>query len=316
MMNLALILLPFTLVATAPLDRSAQDDTRPVPPPFEAPPDVIPEVEGGVFTRFYHPSGALAREGYLVDGARAGVWKGWDESGARRFHGEFKDYRRVGPWVSYGAGVRTVTQGSYDDVGRRHGTWATYGAQRDLRMLARFDHGVRVGAFERFTRGGKLVERTTYKDGLRDGLSIKKSTGAKGLVEQGNWSAGKRLGPWQFYHPDGALKRAGEYLDGREQGEWIGYFPNGKRESVGQFEAGRAVGQWTGFYKQGERRFVTEFAEGLQQGPHSEWWRSGQLKAQGEYQAGLFEGPWKFWSAEGQLDTTRTGRYSKGSLIQ
>ena len=61
---------------------------------------------------------------------------------------------------------------------------------------------------------------------------------------------------------------------------------------------------------------MATFVGGIQEGPYTEWGRSGQLIAQGDYKAGTYEGPWKFWSAEGQLDTTRSGRYSKGALIQ
>ena len=55
---------------------------------------------------------------------------------------------------------------------------------------------------------------------------------------------------------------------------------------------------------------------GVQEGAYTEWWRSGQVKAKGDYKAGVYEGPWQFWSAEGQLDASRSGRYSKGALIQ
>jgi antitoxin component YwqK of YwqJK toxin-antitoxin module len=316
MMNLAQICLPLAL-AVLPFNQGQQQaEDPPTPPPFEAPPDVVPEVEGAVFTRFYHESGALAREGYLKDGVRTGVWKAWDESGARLYHGAFRDYRRVGPWVVYGKGARATSKGYYDEQGRRHGVWANYGNRGDVRLLVRYDHGVQDGALERFTRGGLLVERTNYKQGLRDGASVRRSTGAKELLEKGSWSSGKRVGPWEFYHPEGALQRSGVYADGREEGEWVRYFQNGKRESIGRFEAGRAVGTWTGYYKQGERRFVAEFVNGIQEGAFTEWWRSGQVKAKGDYKAGVYEGPWQFWSAEGQLDTSRSGRYSKGALIQ
>ena len=316
MMNPALICLSLALSALSSSAAVQQEEPAPTPPPFEAPPEVIPELDAGIFTRFYHESGALAREGYLVDGVRTGVWKAWDESGARVYVGAFRDYRRVGPWILYGKGARATSQGYYDDRGLRHGAWAIYGGRGDLRLVAHYDHGVRVGVHERFTRGGLLVERTLYKAGLKDGPSIKKSTGAKSLVEKGVWSSGKRVGPWSFYHEDGALKRAGTFKGGLEEGEWVSYFPNGKRESIGRFEAGRAVGIWTGYHKQGERRFVATFVGGIQEGPYTEWGRSGQLIAQGDYKAGTYEGPWKFWSAEGQLDTTRSGRYSKGALIQ
>ena len=172
------------------------------------------------------------------------------------------------------------------------------------------------GLFERFTRKGEVVERTGYAAGQKDGPSVKRTTGAKAMEEEGRWSTGKRVGPWRFYHPDGALQREGEYADGLEQGEWIRYFDNGKRESVGRFEAGRAVGQWSGYYRQGERRFVGQFVDGVLSGPYTEWWPSGQLRAEGTYEKGLNEGDWKFWSREGQLDTTRSGRYLRGELAR
>ena len=158
MIHPALLSLPL-LVASLPLPaKGTQDQTPPTPPPFEAPPDVAPDVEGGVFTRFYHESGALAREGFLLDGARSGVWKAWDEGGARQYHGAFRGYRRVGPWIIYGKGARSTTKGNYDDDGLRDGVWAIYGNRGDLRMRAVYRHGLLDGQLERFTRGGKVVE--------------------------------------------------------------------------------------------------------------------------------------------------------------
>ncbi len=67
-----------------------------------------------------------------------------------------------------------------------------------------------------------------------DGYTIKYHANGKTM-----WSKGKMVndipeGYWEWYRPDGTLKRSGHFENGEQVGEWITYDEAGKKYKVSQ----------------------------------------------------------------------------------
>ncbi|MEM6672828.1 MAG: hypothetical protein AAF726_08275 [Planctomycetota bacterium] len=309
-----LLLLP---IAGAAVQSDDEAPERPEAPAFVPPPDVAPDVEGGVFTRFFHPDGSVAREGFLVDGVRAGVWHAWSVNGARAESGAYDGYRRVGPWVLYrGSGASARRQGNYDADGLRHGTWATFDEEGNVRLLIEYVHGKRNGTFTRYAPDGRVVATYGYLEDRKHGPSALNARQTDVPLERGSWAQGRRVGEWTFYHREGPPSRVGTFVDGLEEGEWIEYHSNGQRMRVGRYERGQAVGEWRGFYRQGERQFTGKYVGGLTDGMFIEWYPNGVKKAEGSFVKGKLDGKWTFWDRQGRVDEEQTGTYRDGELIR
>ncbi len=305
---------------------SNQDGKLPVPPvtasmrmeadpAFTAPPEEIPAVEGAELTSFLHSSGAVARKGYLKDGARVGLWISWHANGRRATLGAYSNYKRVGPWVITKPDG-TKVEGQYDAEGRRQGLWRTYAPNGSLRLRAFWKDDLRTNIFERFYPSGLRAAFVTYSGGLRNGQSTKYNMMSGLPLEQGSWSGGREDGPWRTWHKNGQLSSEGAYERGRKVGPWVEYHDNGRRYRVGSYVNGVQSGEWVGYFKRGEREFVGTFKGGVLDGPYVGFWPSGDKRGEGSYSKGVFEGPWKFWGRDGQVDPAQTGTYRGGDLIR
>lgn len=66
------------------------------------------------------------------------------------------------------------------------------------------------------------------KSEIIDGYTIKYHANGKTRWSKGKIINGKTDGCWEWYRPDGTLKRSGHFKDGEQTGEWITYDENGK----------------------------------------------------------------------------------------
>jgi len=66
-----------------------------------------------------------------------------------------------------------------------------------------------------------------------DGYTIKYHANGKTRWSKGKIINGKTIGYWEWYRPDGTLKRSGHFDDeGEPTGEWITYDKNGSKYKV------------------------------------------------------------------------------------
>lgn len=61
-----------------------------------------------------------------------------------------------------------------------------------------------------------------------DGYTIKYHANSKTPWSKGIMLDGKASGYWEWYRPDGTIKRSGYFLNGEPVGEWITYDKEGK----------------------------------------------------------------------------------------
>lgn len=64
------------------------------------------------------------------------------------------------------------------------------------------------------------------------GYTIKYHANGKTIWSKGKIKDGKPEGYWEWYRPDGTLKRSGTFKDGEPVGEWTTYDQEGKIYNV------------------------------------------------------------------------------------
>jgi antitoxin component YwqK of YwqJK toxin-antitoxin module len=80
-----------------------------------------------------------------------------------------------------------------------------------------------------------LVEKKTVKEKkleIIDGYTIKYHANGKTRWSKGKMSEDQPDGYWEWYRPDGTLKRSGYFEKGTPVGKWITYDQNGKEYKV------------------------------------------------------------------------------------
>jgi antitoxin component YwqK of YwqJK toxin-antitoxin module len=72
------------------------------------------------------------------------------------------------------------------------------------------------------------------KSQITDGVTTKYHAGGKTVFSKGKMVNGQPDGYWEWYRPDGTLKRSGHFENGEPRGEWITYDQQGKVYKVTQ----------------------------------------------------------------------------------
>ena len=79
-----------------------------------------------------------------------------------------------------------------------------------------------AGLVVKKNESGQIVEKTFYKDGLKNGLTESfHTTGQPSVV--GEFLMNERESFWSWYRADGSLQREGQYVKGLWEGEWQWY---------------------------------------------------------------------------------------------
>jgi len=66
------------------------------------------------------------------------------------------------------------------------------------------------------------------KSEIVDGFTVKYHANGKTRWSKGKMVDGSADGYWEWYRPDGTLKRSGNFERGKAVGEWVTYDNNGK----------------------------------------------------------------------------------------
>ncbi len=152
---------------------------------------------------------------------------------------------------------------------------------------------------------GSLL-RAYYDDGQLEYL------GHQIEAPDGRWL---REGPWEAYHPNGALHELGAYENDAEVGEWRWFHENGAKMAVGRFDAGKRVGAWTYWFEDGKLQAEASYANGKAHGPWTTYHENGVKGGQGEFKEGELSGPWTVWYPDGTINLESTGTYENGVKV-
>ena len=119
------------------------------------PDDSILQVGVGLW-RYWHPSGALEKEGELVEGKPNGPWRFFYDNGQRMLEGAFKDGQEEGRWVGDYRDGQPRFRGAYK-AGKPEGEWRSFFSDGGVLSVGRYAGGAKVGTW-RYEEGGKAEE--------------------------------------------------------------------------------------------------------------------------------------------------------------
>lgn len=110
---------------------------------------------------------------------------------------------------------------------KRVGLWEYYHkGSTKIMMTENYVADKLIGDQLTYYKNGKLAEKTTYKNGLREGKSIMYTE--KGIViKEFTYENDKLHGRTKYFTTNGKIKIEGDYKRGRKDGMWK-YYKNGK----------------------------------------------------------------------------------------
>jgi len=190
--------------------------------------------------------------------------------------------------------------------------------RRGKRAIWQF--GLQV-ADEQYDRRGKL-------DGP---YTLRRSS--KVLRVKGEFSGGRRIGPWQWWDNNNNKEREGTYTGGKKDGLWQEWWEN-KLQFTGTYAVGKPDGDFVYFDRNGNELGRSTMAggtgtmvtfwgnkkpaskqrmyQGSADGLYQELTMRGKVVVEGHYRADQKHGAWKEWTADGaQLQLEQSWKRGK-----
>ena len=180
-------------------------------------------------------------------GRRQGKWVDFHDNGKIRYTGEFKNNEPIGEFLyysedgtlvaknthlkksnvteteMYAANGKVIAKGKYINK-KRHDKWEYYSESNGALILTEnYENGTLVGksvAYSSVTQ--KIIEETEYSDGKKNGSYVKYYDNGR-IMERATYQNDKLNGDYSFYYPNGVVKEEGKYLDNQKVGEWKTY---------------------------------------------------------------------------------------------
>lgn len=192
----------------------------------------------------------------LSDGKYYGFFKG--DTAFLRLEINYLNNRIEGKVIEYYYANRNVDKITNYKNGLKHGYWAEYDYFEDYKEIlheGHYENDLEQGFQYSYTgdAGDRWVyNKSFYKNDTliyniwqgRDSTYYQNDTGfvyqhdwKENLIGHGKELKNKKVGYWEYYHPNGKIKSKGEYTiikksncynDSRKHGKWIDYHPNGK----------------------------------------------------------------------------------------
>ena len=106
--------------------------------------------------RYWHPSGALEKEGELAEGKPNGAWRFFYDNTQPMLEGTFRNGKEDGRWVGAYRDGRPRFRGAYQ-AGKPEGEWRSFLPDGGVLSVGRYTGGSKVGTW-RYEEHGKLEE--------------------------------------------------------------------------------------------------------------------------------------------------------------
>ena len=206
-------------------------------------------IDGQVLNAKIYREGVLTGEGVLDDlGHEQGLWKEYHPNGQVKSRGEYKDGKRIGPWMFFHANGKEEQKGEYDKKGRAQGPWKWYYESGNLLREEIYVNDLQEGIMIEYSDTGNVITKGEYIEGLKEGKWIYEMGDYR---EEGVYKSGKRDGLWKHYYTNGTLRFEGNFIDGNPDGKHKYYYENGKAKEQGKYIVGRKDGDWEYFNETG-----------------------------------------------------------------
>ncbi len=159
--------------------------------------------------------------------------------------------------------------------GQRHGDYADYWHNGQIKSRGKYVAGQREGHWEFFWNRFQLSSQGEYRDNVK-------------------------TGPWMEYFENGEIRRKGQYREGRETGVWEAFDPHGDTVWVSSCFADNDTGSYRAYHARGAPQEEYGCRKGQPVGTYTRYGLSGGVVLQGHYDSlGRRDSIWLGFHEEG-----------------
>ena len=236
------------------------------------------------------------------------------EAGTLKEIGTYLDENtQVGPFTLYTPTYHIALKGTFDDKGKKIGTWNWFYYDGKLKESTTFLDDQREGISKQYFpsgkikyeipyskdsidgeakiyyEGGELSSIVPYSNGARQGKGYSYHANGKIMIDC-NYSNDSLEGAYKYYYPNGELNYIENYKRGKIEGELLVYYNNGKLLRSGQFANQKRTGIWKDFYSNGKLDSEYNYLEGELDGKFIEYSIFGPIYKSRNYNKGKLDG--------------------------
>ena len=286
------------------------------------------------YADLHYPNGQLIEKISYKEGLKDGKFTGYYESGETKHKKKYTEDKPDGKWQFFTAGGDKNEEQIYAE-GKKVEEWYRIDEKGDT-YYQFWDQDSLISEYaDLHYSNGQLIEKISYKDGLKDG----KFTGyyPSGKVEYiKRYEEDKPMGEWKFVKEDGSTKKIERYEMGKKNEEWITYeengdvyyqywvqdsliseyadlhYPNGQLIEKISYKEGKKNGKFTGYYESGQTKYIRTYKDDKLEGKYADYTESGQILLKQSCVNDLLDGASKEWYLNGKVKVKTS--YTAGKL--
>ena len=147
----------------------------------------------------------------------------------------------------------------------------------------------RNGQYEEWDDNGKLLERSSWKDGKLDGLYEEWDDNGRPRIRS-NYKDGNRNGLHETWFDNGQLRERSSWKDNNRNGLSEAWYSNGQLSKRTNYKDGKLDGLHEEWYFNGQLSERTNYKDDNRNGLSEAWYSNGQLSERTNYKDGKLDG--------------------------
>lgn len=172
---------------------------------------------------------------------------------------------------------------SVDNKEVKQGVYRAMHLDGSKKIEGEYTKGMMNGTWTYWSKNGKKIEVTEYKNDKKSGMSQAWSANSGKLIYKGGYKDGKPIGTHQKWYDDGKKlseavftikgddtlmeeihwhinnqkKAHYHYINGQHDGSYERWFMDGKPQETGMYQKGKSVGEWKSWDNKGKETVRT-----------------------------------------------------------
>lgn len=211
----------------------------------------------------YHKDGTLEAEGFYASGMVNGLFRLYYDNGLLSVEATMKDSKVNGLLKRYYY-TGMISEEKEQKMSVEEGITREYHENGLLATEGTIKNGKLTGLYKYNNADGSLYYQVNMLNGEVDGEYISYYNGML-VYEKGRYKAGKKVGDWVTFYPNGAVRKR-EFYDenGLKKGKWESFTPTGILTDEEQFgEGGKKNGKSSTYDSDGKLHFTYEFKDAV-----------------------------------------------------
>jgi antitoxin component YwqK of YwqJK toxin-antitoxin module len=213
-------------------------------------PDTLPAfMADSIKTVYIYADTGTALNRIDQKGRKQGLWEKKYPDGHLRYRGHFTNNNPRGVFKNYydeGDSLESLRVYSDDGKSAYAHLFYTTGA---LQAEGKYVNEKRDSIWKFYNDLQRLIQKDQYKNGRRNGKSVKFYPEDGNVLEVKNWVNDSEQGPFQQYYDEGGIMVEGAYVHGKMEGLFYIYDIDGKVAIKGNYVNDRHEGNWVYFHE-------------------------------------------------------------------